>query len=299
MLIYLDGVTNTVRERNENFGREVMELFTIGRGSYTEQDVVEASRAFTGWVVNVPGRPFIGGARAPLGVAPWSAAFVPQRFDAGTKTLLGTTANLDMDGALDVLLDHEQTGTRIAGKLYAEVVGVRAPEKVAKRLGKVFRDSGYEVMPLVEAIAAEPAFTEDAAVGTKVRTPLEKLVGMLQAVPPTSLDLGRTGPRAPAGGRRGGVGNALRTLSYVPFVPPNVAGYPSGTALLGPHQMVHTFDLLAAYPTAPAAPATLGGLLDRFALTEVSDRTRAVLKDEPDPARRLALLVASPEYAVT
>ncbi len=60
MLWYLDGVTNTARSRNENFGREVMELFTIGVGNYTEQDVVEASRAFTGWAVNILGLPAVG-----------------------------------------------------------------------------------------------------------------------------------------------------------------------------------------------------------------------------------------------
>lgn len=291
MLVYLDGLTNTVRERNENFGREVMELFTLGRGSYTEQDVVEASRAFTGWVVNIPGRP---GTRA-LSNPAWSAAFVPSRFDGGTKTLLGTTANLDMDGALDVLLGHEATATRLAGKLYAELVGTRPSDKVAARLGKVFRDGGYEVMPLVEAIVAEREFLADAAMGSKARSPLEKLVGLIQAIPPTSVSVGRVGPR----GNGRGAGDALRTLGYVPFVPPNVAGYPDGTALLGPHQMVHTFDLLSVYPSAPPVPATVDELLARFALADVSDRTRKVLKRESDPTRRLALVVSSPEYAVT
>ena len=122
MLWYLDGVTNTVRSRNENFGREVMELFTIGRGNYTEQDVVEASRAFTGWAVNILGLPQLAALSAVA--PPWNATFLAARHDNGTKTLLGTTANLDLDGALDVLLNHEATATRIAGKLYTELVGV-------------------------------------------------------------------------------------------------------------------------------------------------------------------------------
>jgi len=290
MLMYLDGVSNSVRERNENFGREVMELFTVGRGAYSEQDVVEASRAFTGWVVNVPGRP----AARVLTNPPWTATFVPARFDGGTKSLLGTTANLDMDGALDVLLAHDATAVRIASKLYAELVGAPPTDKVATRLGRVLRDAGYEVMPLVEAIVTEPAFTATDAIGAKPRSPLEKLVGLVQAVPPGSVTVGRVGPR----GAGRGAGDALRTLGYVPFVPPNVAGFPGGSSLLGPHQMVHTFDLLQVYPAAPDVPDSVDALLARFALHDVSDRTRRVLARETDPARRLALVVSAPEYAV-
>jgi uncharacterized protein (DUF1800 family) len=295
MLVYLDGVTNTARERNENFGREVMELFTLGRGNYTEQDVVEASRSFTGWVVNVPGRP----AARVLTNAPWTSTFVASRFDPGSKTLLGTTASLDMDGALDVLLAQEATGNRVAAKLYLELVGAPPSEKTVRRLGKAFREGGYEIMPLVSAIIAEPAFLADDAVGAKARSPLEKLVGLVQAVPPETVAVGRVGPRAGAAGGRAGLGDALRTLDYVPFVPPNVAGFPKGNALLGPHQMVHAFDLLAVYPSAPPVPAAVDELFARFALPDVSDRTRAVVKREPDPTRRLALVVSSPEFAVT
>ncbi len=290
MLLYLDGSTNTARERNENFGREVMELFTLGRGSYGERDVVEAARAFTGWVVNIPGRP---GTRALANPA-WTSTFVPARFDAGTKTLLGTTGNLDMDGALDVLLAHDATAIRIASKLYQELVGTRPPEKTATRLGRVFRDAGYEVMPLVEAIVADPSFVADPAVGAKARSPIEKLVGLIQAVPPAAAAVGRVGSR----GDGRGAGDALRSVGFLPFVPPNVAGFPEGTALLAPHQLVHAFDLLSVYPSRPTVPATVDALLERFALSDVSDRTRSVLAREDDPARRLALVVASPEFAV-
>jgi len=290
MVLYLDGITNSVRERNENFGREVMELFTLGRGNYSEQDVIEASRAFTGWVVNVPGRPY---ARA-LTNPPWTSTFLPGRFDAGTKSLLGVTGNLDMDGALDVLLAQDATAERIAAKLFVALVGTRPPEKVTRRLGAVFRDSGYEVMPLVEAIVADRRFLADDAIGVRARSPIEKLVGLIQAVPPATGAIGRVGPR----GDSPGAGNALRALGYVPFVPPNVAGFPEGDALLGPHQLVHTFDLLSVYPAAPVAPTTVGALLERFALVDVSDRSRAVLARESDPLRRLALVVASPEFAV-
>jgi uncharacterized protein (DUF1800 family) len=289
MLVYLDGASSTERERNENFGREVMELFTLGRGAYTEQDVVEASRAFTGWVVNVPGRAYSRSLTNP----PWTSTLVPSRFDAGTKTVLGATGPLDMDGALDVLLAHEATAEHVAAKLYAELVGRRPSEKVARRLGRGFRDSGYEILPLVEAIVAERAFTAVESIGVKARTPLEKLVALVQAVPPGPAPATRVGARTSRG-----AGDALRTLGYVPFVPPNVAGFPGGPSLLGPHPMVHTLDLLQVYPSAPPVPATVDALLERFALTEVSDRTRAVVAREGDLARRIALVLGAPEMAV-
>src|SRR6516162_258855 len=139
MLLFLDGVTNSVRQRNENFGREVMELFTVGRGQYGQTDVVAASRSFTGWVVDVPGRPGLERAAA-FGIPAWQSGLIPRRHDDGVKTLLGRTAAFDLDEALDVLLDHPTTAPRIASKLYTELVGVAPDTKTAADLGRTFRD---------------------------------------------------------------------------------------------------------------------------------------------------------------
>ena len=131
MILYLDGITNAVQERNENFGRECLELFTMGRdGGYTQNDVVEASRSFTGWIVNLPGRPF---SRA-LSADPWTAVFLPQRHDAGSKTLLGKTGTFDMDGALDVILENPSTARFVTTKLYRELVGLNPSRKTVDRL---------------------------------------------------------------------------------------------------------------------------------------------------------------------
>ncbi len=148
MLLYLDGITNAATERNENFGRECLELFTMGRdGGYTQDDVVAASRAFTGWVTVIPGRPVL----SRLGT-PWSAVFLPRRHDTGTKTLLGTTGALDMDAALGVILDHPATGEFVVTKLYRELVGLEPDDATVASLAKSFRHD-YEILPLVTAIA--------------------------------------------------------------------------------------------------------------------------------------------------
>jgi uncharacterized protein (DUF1800 family) len=295
MLFYLDGITNAAGQVNENFGRECLELFTMGiGGGYSQDDVVEASRAFSGWVVNVPGRRF-----TRLDLPLWSPYFVPRRHEAGSKALLGVTGEFDLDGALDVILDHPSTARFVAGKLYRELVGLEPDETTVIRLGARFaRD--YAILPLVESIVAEAAFTGDAGVRTKVRTPVEKLVGLVQAVRGATIDVEADRPRG--AGRRPlpGTGEALRTAGYIPFVPPNVGGFPFGEGLLGPYQLVHAFDLLAALPGAPEEGLTddVDGLFARFGLFDVAERSREVVAAEGDPGRRLALVFTSPEYAV-
>ncbi len=294
MVIYLDGITNSTDAVNENFGRECLELFTMGiGGGYEQQDVVEASRSFTGWVVNVPGRRF-SDALSALGAAPWESIFIARRHDAGEKDLLGQRGAFNLDSALDVILEHPSTGRYIASKLYRELIGLDPDDRTVNRLGDAFaRD--WSIMGLVEAIAAEPTFTSAAAVRARVRTPVEKLVGIAQAGGNESIDLGAVGVR----GGTNGVGEALRTIGFIPFVPPNVGGFPEGVLLLGPHQLVHTFDLLNVVANPPTATAAADDLLARFGIFDIEKATRRVLENETDPGRQFALAALSPEFAVT
>jgi uncharacterized protein (DUF1800 family) len=286
MLIFLDGITNTAGKVNENFGRECLELFTLGRDAgYTQDDVVAASRSFSGWVVNVAGTPASTRVTA-LGIAPWAAGFIPGRHDSGTKSLLGRTGTFDLDRALDVILEQPATGTFIATKLYRTLVGRDPSSATARRLGATFAHD-YQIMGLVDAIVRDPAFTADAAVRARVRSPVEKLVGIQQAA-------GTAGARAPTV-----VTNVLRAADYLPFLPPNVGGFPQGSLLLGPHDLVSTFDLLATLDRPPAAAKSVDALLARFSLFDVSSTTRHVLDGEHDPGRRFALAAMSPEFAVT
>ncbi len=280
MLLYLDGIRNAAGRVNENFGREVLELYTLGRGNYSEADVVEASRAFSGWVVVNPE----GRAARLLDVTPWSAVFVPSRHDRGPKTLLGVSGNLDAAAAVDVLLDHPATAETIAAKLWIELVGTEPRPATVRSLGAVFRRD-YRVMDLVSAIAADPAFTADDAIRARVRTPLEKAIGLVQVLGPTE-NTGR------------GLFAFLGTVGYVPFRPPNPAGYPKGTRLLGPHQLIHSFDLAAALP-ADVRDLDAADLMARLGIFDVTETTRAVLDAAPTGAVRAALAINAPEYHVT
>ncbi|HHC07097.1 MAG TPA: DUF1800 family protein, partial [Actinobacteria bacterium] len=277
MLIYLDGVENAKGRINENFGREVMELFTLGRGHYTEADVVAASRAFSGWVVPRPGR-----RAARRGATPWVATFVPERHDDGVKTLLGVTGELDTAGAIDVLLSQPQTAVFVAAKLYRELVGLDPDEQTAEHLGAVFRRD-WSILRLVEEIAADPRFAADEAIRAKVRTPLERAVGLVQAFG------GETDRR---------LFRLLRDVRYVPFAPPNVAGFPAGERLLGPYRLVHGFDLTALLPRDLPDLAT-EELANRLGVFDLTDETRRVLESAPEPWTRAALTINAPEYLLT
>jgi uncharacterized protein (DUF1800 family) len=281
MLIYLDGVHNRAGAINENYGREVMELFTLGIGNYTEQDVLAASAAFSGWVVARPGR------RATrLGAEPWEATLVPFRHDTSTHTFFGVTGSHHVQDAVDILLDQPATAENIAAKLYRELVGLQPDEGATERLAAAFR-ADYSIMALVESIADEPAFLADEAIRSKVRTPVERAVGLAQVY---GVEY--------RGGRGDGVLRTLENLGYAPFNPPNVAGYPKGVRLLGPYDLVHGFDLSWLIPQRSAG-STTEEITESIGVFDLTDETRTVLDAAPDPVTRAALAINAPEYLLT
>lgn len=278
MLLYLDGAQNREGAINENFGREVMELFTLGIGNYTEQDVLAASAAFSGWTISHgKDRGDDNGAEA------WESVFVPRRHDSSPHTYLGVTGSHDAQDAVDIILDQTATAEFIGAKLYRELVGLHPDEATTQRIASAFR-ADYSIMRLIEAIVQDPAFTSDDAIRAKVRTPIERAIGLAQVF---GFDPQR---------RRGN--NLLRTLDnlgYAPFNPPNVAGYAKGRRLLGPYNLVHGFDLVGMLPDPIESPTTTE-ITEDLGLFDLTDETRAVLDAAPDPATRAALAINAPEY---
>jgi len=283
MLWYLDGNQNTVDAPNENYGREVMELHTLGVGNYTQRDVSEIARAFTGWWINEPHWERPGFIYPDL--PPWSAVFDPERFDPGSKTVLGNTGRYGMDDALDLLLDRPETGRYVAAALYREIVGLDPSPATVRRLGKRFA-STYDIMPLVVEIVDDPAFTSDAAVRARVRSPLEKAATVLQGLP-------RSDEEEPAS-----IAWTLAKLDYLPMHPPNPAGFPSGEELLDPARMMGSFELLYQvknideYPVPGFDPFAVLGLYD------VSTETRSLVDRFARPGLQIGLAFGSPEFQV-
>ncbi len=279
MLVFLDGLQNSAKQRNENFAREVMELHTMGRDHYTQHDVVEMARACTGWVVKLP-RLAATERIAPPGTPEFGSFMIPRRHDAGNKTILGRTGAFDLDGALDVILGQPATASFVAGKLYNALVGAPPTDDTVNALAATFRRN-WSITDLVHAIVQHPAFVADLSVRTIARSPVEKLVGLMQAT----------------GARNVSVRNALATLkrlAYVPFFVPNPTGYPKGNALFGPEQLVHTFDLRGA--VAGTVRAT--DVLARFGVFDSSTPTRDAITHAPTPEMRTLLALGAPEYTV-
>ncbi len=199
MLNFLNNNQNRKDHPNENFAREVMELFTLGRGNYTENDIKEAARAFTGWGANVKGE------------------FVFRKFqhDAGSKTVLGKTGNFGGEEVLDILLDQKQTAKYISHKLYKFFVNEKVDSAKVDWMAERFYKSDYDISQLLEDMFTSDWFYEEKNVGAQIKSPVELLVG-IQRMLPMKLQ------------NEEALMLLQRILGQLLFYPPNVAGWPGG-----------------------------------------------------------------------
>lgn len=209
MLAYLDGANSRKEAPNENFAREVMELFVLGEasqaaqglGGYTEKDIREAARAFTGW---------------SLERDTFAFRFRPLLHDAGDKTVLGTTGRLDGDAVIDILLRQDAAARFVVRKLWLEFVSPTPVDAGVERLAQAFRASGYQLAPLMKQLLASEAFWAPENRTTLVKSPIELVVGSMRqfnvAVPDT----------LPLVLKSAQLGQNL-------LVPPNVKGWPGYT----------------------------------------------------------------------
>ncbi|MFQ5642812.1 MAG: DUF1800 family protein, partial [Thiogranum sp.] len=167
MLIYLDNARSKSGNPNENFARELLELFTLGEGHYGEDDIKAAARAFTGWTLDPDHAGFRYAAR-------WH--------DAREKTFLGWTGNWDGDDILDILLQQPQLARHISRRMWREFVSPQADEKEITRIAAAFRNSGYEIKPLLRELLLSKAFRDPAGYGSLVKSPVELLVAIRNSV---------------------------------------------------------------------------------------------------------------------
>ena len=199
MIRFLNNQQNRKKTPNENFARELLELFTIGRGNYTEQDIKEAARAFTGWSSNLQGE----------------YVFRQRQHDYGVKTFFGKTGNFDGTDIIDLILERRETANFIAKKVYRYFVNDQPDEAIIKQLGQTFYNSGYDIGHLLRTIFETDWFYHPKNMGTKIKSPVELLAGMMR-----SLNV------------KFEQDNALifvqRALGQILFNPPNVAGWPGG-----------------------------------------------------------------------
>lgn len=214
MLSFLNNQQNKKQHPNENFSREVMELFTMGRGNYTEKDVKESARAYTGWGFKLNGD------------------FVDRKYfhDNGEKTFLGHTGNFDGDDALNIILEQKATARFITEKIYAYFVNEVVDMEKVETLAEGFYQSNYDILQLLSSIFTSDWFYEEKNIGNRIKSPVELMVGFRRLLP---LELDRPEMQL----------LFQRALGQILFYPPNVAGWPGGKSWIDSSSLVFRMRL--------------------------------------------------------
>ena len=209
MLYFLDAQYNVKGAPNENFAREVMELFTMGVGNYSEKDVREAARAFTGWYFDN-----------------LTFKVEPDKHDGDTKTFLGRTGTFDGQDVLTIIFEQPATAEYFAGKIYRFLVRDDVSAAMRKKLGAVLREHHYEVKPLLTAIFSSKDFYAQASYGGHIKGPVEHMVAMLKHLGVESL------PGVPD------FNESTISMGQHLLNPPSVAGWAGGKAWITPGLLI-------------------------------------------------------------
>ena len=214
MLSFLNNQENKKAHPNENFARELLELFTLGTGHYTESDIKEAARAFTGWGFKPPGE-FI---------------FRKHQHDTGSKEFMKKKGNFEGDDILSIILENPQTARFITGKLYRYLVSQESVnEDHVQQLATRFYDSGYRIDSLVEAILHSDWFYDEQYRNNRIKSPIEWMTGLQKHL----------GVRYDT--------DALfflqRLFGHTLFYPPNVSGWPAGRAWIDSSSLAYRLKL--------------------------------------------------------
>ncbi len=199
MLIYLDNRQNKKGSPNENLAREILELFSLGEGNYTESDIKEAARALSGWTVN---------RKADFQIR-------TKHHDAGVKTIFCESGRFDADDLVQIILKQDATAKYVVTKLWKEFVSPSPEQKEVDRLATLFRDSGYQIKPLLVDMFTMSAFWAEENRGTLIKSPLQIVLGTLKTldIPVASEQL---------------IVRATNSMGQSLFKPPNVKGWPGG-----------------------------------------------------------------------
>ncbi|MCC6268598.1 MAG: DUF1800 domain-containing protein [Dehalococcoidia bacterium] len=313
MMIYLNTVDSTAEHPNENFARELMELFSMGEGNYTETDVRESARAFTGWrLTPLQRRPIPQGLSTPERNefvsqmwAAWQPEWLvdPKLHDKGVKTFLGRTGPFGGEDIISIIMEQPATARFITRRLFGELAYRDPDEETVGRLVDVWQASGHSVRDVVRAILVSDEFYSIRAYRSLVRSPVDFAVGAVRA-----LEL-ETNWR--------GIERAAATMDQTLFDPPNVAGWPGGETWLSSSTFFGRLNFLdtALFPAGRAAPipalqgasspeVLVDEALKRLVDDNISPESRESLyahaRTVTNPQERAAavayLVLASPEY---
>jgi uncharacterized protein (DUF1800 family) len=228
MIEYLDASQNRAQAPNENLARELMELFTLGEGNYTEADVKQAAKALTGWGLNRGTNSF---------------QFNPRQHDTSAKTVLGLWLDTG-DDLLALLLTQRQTAQWITHKLWKEFISPTPDAARVSALARQFYASSYDVAGLLTALLAEPALLADANQASLVKSPVELIVGTVR----------RFGMAVP---NERALLQPLNAMGQVLFAHPSVKGWGTGEAWINANTLLARKQAIAALTTTPTTPRAM------------------------------------------
>jgi uncharacterized protein (DUF1800 family) len=215
MMIWLDIVQSKKERPNENFAREIMELFTLGEGHYTESDVKEAARAFTGYRINQPEQSF---------------RFDERQFDPGLKTFMGKTGPWDGDRVIDIIVSQPQCARFIGAKIWKFFVYDDPEPNLVDALASEFRNARYELQPFMKSLFLSEDFYGSQARNSQIKSPVQFLVQALRTLPIPLPDSNV-------------VEFAFRQLGQIPFFPPNVKGWDGGKSWINTATLTFRYKL--------------------------------------------------------
>jgi len=222
MMIYLDNARSDPRHPNENYARELMELFTLGIGNYSEQDIRESARAWTGWIL----RPRDG-----------TVQFVPFRHDGGSKTFLGQTGNWAGRDIVDIIFKQPASAVFFANSLLNFFVYNGPEPQLVDAVAKLIRKNDFNLMPVMSTLLRSNVFYSNRAYRALVKSPVEFTIGTYKALGAKAID-----DRAQ---------RALLQMGQVLFYPPNVAGWPGGANWLTSQTVIARENFLASIVNSP------------------------------------------------
>jgi uncharacterized protein (DUF1800 family) len=281
MMVYLDTETNRKGKPNENYARELMELFTTGIGHYTEDDVRDSARAFTGWTLT-------GGKQLRYTT---DSMFVARLHDSGQKTFMGKTGNFTGDDIVEMLVPLRATAERLSTRLFSFFAYQNPEPEIVRHLADTFQQSHYNVGAVVREIFSMDAFYSAKAYRALVKSPAELTAQTLRA----------TGADARA---FLAAANAMAPMGQVLFYPPNVAGWPAGSSWINSSTLLSRINFAnAAARRIPASssPQPVDQLTETLVDGNVTSTTRDGLQafaaaHPDDHAGLLFMAMATPEF---
>jgi uncharacterized protein (DUF1800 family) len=291
MLRYLDLATSTGQSPNENYSRELMELFTMGAGNYSEDDVRQGAKALAGWVLPQPDSYATVTVdpvkkvtqKLPIYSTQKSGVFNQKRAYKGAVTFLGHSGSLDTQGLIDRILAQPSTAPFLAAKVAQHFVSPQPEQAYVNRLGDSFRRSKYDMKTLMRAVFTSPEFTAAGNYRALLKSPTEFMVHAANA-------LGEAGLSKVVVAAGSGMGQSL-------FDPPDVNGWPNNASWISSNTVVERVNFVTAAlghikGTLPSASDAARKHLDGV----VSPQTANLLNQATDERSRWFITLASPEF---